>query len=102
MVSGDRRSIGMTFNLTQAPGSSSIEGTVVQTIDGVRFVETITAGTQSGLSLTLQTAHSNPLGQSIGYTHNGTVDARGTEINGGTLLAPSTSPSATFTVRRSR
>jgi hypothetical protein len=99
-VVGDRRTFGVTLNLSQAPGSTRIEGTVVQSIAGARFEETITTGTQAGLSFTLQTVHTNDFGQSFRYTHNGTVDARGTEMNGGTLLGTLSSPSSTFTARR--
>jgi len=101
-VVGDRRTFGIALNLVQAPGSPSIEGTVVQTIGGSRFEETITAGAQTALAFRLETVYTNPLGQSIRYTHNGTVDARGTEINGGTLLGDLTSPSITFSARRAQ
>jgi hypothetical protein len=101
-VAGDRRTFGITLNLVQAPGSPSIEGTVVQTIGGARFEETITAGAQTALAFRLQTVYTNPLGQSIRYTHNGTVDARGTEINGGTLLGDLPSPSIIFSARRAQ
>ena len=99
-VTADRRTFELTLNLAQAPGATSIEGTVVQTIAGARFVETITSGTQTGLAFTFQTVFLDPAGQPIRYTYNGTVDSRGTEMNGGTLLGTVTSPINTWSVRR--
>jgi hypothetical protein len=97
---GDKRTFTLKMALTQAAGSTSISGTVESSYLNARFPRTITAGTQSGLNVTLDTVLYDAKGEPIYYRYQGRADAAGTEITGTLTLPPDTGTISTWHVRR--
>jgi hypothetical protein len=101
---GAQRTLAMTVSLTQAAGSTTLQGTVttsyVTATEVGGYWETITSGSVDGRALSFQTVHSGANGPSYDYHYQGMADSTGTTLSGTIRIGDATAASAIFTVHR--